>query len=123
MRYLKTAIWVTIVAMVVGLPMDYVFVRFKDKRVAKAVSECGGRMRSIPIWPIGTEYRITFRSPLTPQQLDRLTELNSLCGTVAIAFVDCELSDAEASEAIDKLPKCLLIKVSGNKSSRLKVGP
>lgn len=123
MRYLRRGILFAIVLAVVGLSIDYVLVRNKDRRVAKAVSECGGRMGSIPIWPIGTEYRISFRSPLSSQQLDRLAELNSLRGTVGVAFVDCELSDAEAREAVAKFPKCLLIKVSGNKTSRLKVGP
>lgn len=123
MRPIKRGIMVAIAVTFVGLPTDYFLARNKNTRVAKAVSECGGGMGSIPIWPLGTEYRITFRSPLTTQQLDRLTELNSLRGTVRIAFVDCELSDDEVNEAVARLPNCLLIKVNDNNSTRLETRP
>lgn len=81
------------------------------------ISECGGDFGSIPIWPIGSEYRVSFRTPLTSQQLDRLAELNSLRGTVGVAFVDCELSETEIKDALAKLPNCVLFRVNSENSA------
>ena len=117
MRYLRRGILVAIVLTVVGLPTDYILVRNKIARVATAVSECGGKMGSIPLWPLGSESRVSFRHTLSSQQLDRLAELNSLRGTVGVAFVDCELSEVEIKDALAKLPNCALFRVNSNNST------
>ncbi len=77
-----------VLIIVVALAIDYVRVRAKDRRAFHAISQCGGRSGSIPTWPLGTEYRITFPRALTSDELDQLGELNSLRGSVDVAFVD-----------------------------------
>ena len=122
MRSLRNGILITIFVTIAGLTTDYILVRNKDSRVGKAISECGGQFGSIPFWPLGSEYRVTFRGPLTSQQLSKLAELNSLRGSVGVAFVDCEFSEAEVNETFTKLAHCILFQVSGSNSTPLKVG-
>ena len=109
----------TVVTIVVALAIDYIRVREKDRRVFHAISQCGGRCGSIPFWPLGTEYRITFSRALTSDELDQLRELNSLRGSVGVAFVDCELSIDQAREATTKLHNCKLYRVTDGAMSAL----
>jgi len=109
------------VIIAVALAIDYLRVRAKDRRVFHAISQCGGRCGSIPVWPLGTEYRITFYRALTSDELGQLRELNSLRGCVGVAFVDCELSAEQAREATAKLHNCGLYRVIEGEMSALDV--
>ena len=116
-----------VLIIVVALAIDYVRVRAKNRRAFHAISQCGGRMGSIPCWPFGTEYRITFSRALTSDELDQLGELNSLRGFVGVAFVDCELSTDQVREATARLHNCALYRVIDGEMSALngqaKAGP
>jgi hypothetical protein len=106
-----------IAVVALALLIDHILIEAKERRVSHAISRCGGRMGSIPFWPMGTEYRVTFPRPLTSRELDELAELNSLRGSVGVAFIDCELSKDQIDEARRKLPNCALIRViEGNAS-------
>lgn len=111
MRNLKGRTVFVFVTIALGLVADYIRVRSKDSRVFAVVSQCGGRCGSIPVWPLGTEYRISFQQPLTSHQLDQLVELNSLRGWVGVAFVECEISAAEIDVTEKKLSICHLFRV------------
>ncbi|SFJ34128.1 hypothetical protein [Planctomicrobium piriforme] len=105
--------------LVAVLWLDYIIVEAKENRVSAAVSRAGGRMGSIPFWPIGAEYRITFPRALTVEQLNDVAKANSLRGSVGIAFVDCELSDEETRQTRQILHKCHVFRVQDGKWLRL----
>jgi hypothetical protein len=92
---------------VAGLACDYGIVRQKERRLSAAVSDCGGRNGSIPLWPIGTEYRIALNRVPDENQLKRLQIANEMRGWVGIAF-DCPLSDTDRLRLTKLLPKCHL---------------
>ena len=92
----------------VGLVIDYVNVGRKEKLLSRAVSQCGGRIGSIPVWPLGTEYRITLSSVPSNSQLHSLRIANHMRGWVGIAFNDCEISQEESKRLLVALPKCHL---------------
>jgi len=93
---------------VIGLIVDYQLVRAKERRVSGVISASGGRMASIPLWPLGTEYRITFPHTLTAKQLADLSEANRLRGWVGIAFDAAEITPEEAHMMREALPRCHL---------------
>ena len=101
------------------LLLDYFLVEAKNRRVAKVVTRQGGRMRSLPVWPLGAEYWISFPHPLGSQELDELMELNTLRGSVVVAFVDCNPTQNQIHEATLKLRNCRLRRVAGSEMSRL----
>ncbi|MBT5017640.1 hypothetical protein OAF74_01250 [bacterium] len=103
-----------LVAGVLALIVDYVRVQAKDQRLGTSIKEFGGRMGGIPFWPFGKEYRISFTAPLTTEQIDQLKELNSLRGTVGIAFVECELSKKQKFELATKFHNCFVFQVFDN---------
>ena len=107
------------VGIVIALAIDYIRVKAKDRRAFDAISQCGGRCGSIPIRPLGTEYRITFFRALTADELDQLAELNSLRGSVGVAFVDCELSTGQIREVTARLHNCRLYRVVDGEMSAL----
>ena len=96
-------------AVVASLLVDYAVVRSKEQRLRAAVGQLGGRMYSIPLWPLGTEYRISFRRPLTASQLDRLSIANSMRGYVGILFHQCELTEAERIQTQRALSECTVM--------------
>jgi len=110
-RRLTQVLGLIFVFMVVALAIDYARVRAKEDRVFHAIAQYGGRCGSIPFWPIGAEYRITFFRTLTSDELDRLDELNSVRGTVNVAFADCDLSPDQVREATARLDNCKLFRV------------
>lgn len=110
-RRLRNAIGFLAALVVLVLVLDYALVRSKEHRLSSAVSELGGQMGSLPTWPLGTEYRITFERPLDQKELDRLKIANRMRGWVGIAFRDCELSETERSTARKALPACHLFVV------------
>jgi hypothetical protein len=114
-RRLRYVIGFPFALVVLALGLDYASVRSKEKRLSSAVAEMGGRMGSLPAWPLGTEYRITFERPLHQQELVRLSIANRMRGWVGIAFRDCELSEAERSSACNALPACHLFVVQDNR--------
>jgi hypothetical protein len=60
-----------LLAGIVLLTVDYFRVEAKDRRVATAVSRLGGRMGSLPLWPLGTEYHGSYDDEGIPAQRDR----------------------------------------------------
>ncbi len=97
----------SVLAVILALIVDYTLVRGKVARVASIVTEFGGNCGSLDLWPIGSEYWVTFPRPLTSAELDQLAELNTLRGTVGVMF-HCELSDVEMADGAAKLPGCTL---------------
>ncbi len=112
MRRLFPASLMAIVLIAVAMIWDYRRVDAKDRRVSVAVARCGGRMNSLPFWPLGTEYRISVTHPWSEEELESLSELNTLRGSVAVAFVDCELTQHELGIARKHLSKCHLFRIS-----------
>lgn len=108
-RTTKIAIGILIV--VVLFQIDYWNVRRKEKQLASAVAAIGGRNRSIPAYPLGTEYRIVLNSVPDAKQLEDLQIANHLRGWVGIAFEQCELSEEDVSRIKANLPSCHLFLV------------
>lgn len=119
MRRRRQAIRLIVAIIAILLTVDYIRVRARIGRVSHSISRFGGRCGSIPFWPIGAEYRITLPRALTSIELCDLAELNSLRGTVHVAFVDCELSTDQTLETIEKLHGCKLYRVINGKWSAL----
>lgn len=107
---------------VVGLALDYQLVRAKDRRVAQMVGAHGGKMGSLPLWPLGNEYRISFPHSLTAEQLEDISEANRLRGWVAVAFVDAEITPEEARMMREALPRCHLFQMVDGKLKPLPDG-
>ena len=76
-------------------------------------------MGSIPFWPIGAEYRVSFPHPLSKEQLEQLRELNSLRGSVTVAFINCEMTEEQIDDAVETLKNCDLFRVVGNEITQL----
>lgn len=103
---------VAILLVVVLMIWDYWRVDARDRRVSAAVARCGGRMSSLPFWPLGAEYRISATRAWTEKELESLSELNTLRGKVMIAFVDCEMTQHELDIATKHLANCHLFRIS-----------
>jgi hypothetical protein len=99
------------------LAIDYWNVTRKEKLLASAVSQIGGRNGSIPMWPLGTEYRITLTAIPTPEQLDQLKIANQMRGWVGIAFEDCELTADDGDRLRRILDRCHLFVAHDGKMS------
>ncbi|HET6879791.1 MAG TPA: hypothetical protein VFI31_06540 [Pirellulales bacterium] len=95
----------------VGLAIDYVNVARKERLLLNAVSECDGRLGSIPVWPLGTEYRITLTSVPSKSQLRALAIANEMRGWVGIAFNNCVISQEDSERLLVALPNCHLFVV------------
>ena len=106
MKRFKLVVATALALATICLVLDYYRVNAKDARVVSAVKQLGGRFGSIPVWPLGTEYRISFDHPLTEPQLNQLAELNNLRGWVGVRFVDCDLSASQQADAIRLLESC-----------------
>lgn len=118
-RHTRRVIGCTAAILVVVLAVDYAVVRSKERRLSLAVSELGGRIGSLPSWPLGTEYRISFQRPLNRKELDQLEIANRMRGRVGIAFRNCELSETERSNAREALPHCHLFVDRNGKMVRM----
>jgi len=112
MRRVLPASLIAIHLVAAFLIWDYRGVNARDRRVSAAVVRCGGRMGSLSFWPFGTEYRISLTRPLGEKELKSLVELNALRGSVAVAFVDCELTRQELEVATRHLDHCHLFRIS-----------
>lgn len=109
-----------VILIVVGI-VDFVRFVASERTAVRVVSECGGTVGSEGIgWPLKKDYRVTFHRALSSEELERLASLNSLRGSVAVAFVDCEISQEEMREALEKLPRCYLMRVTGGESRVLR---
>ena len=93
---------------VMALVIDYWNVTRKEKLLSNAVAQIGGRNGSIPLWPLGTEYRITLTSLPTPDQLDQLRIANKMRGWVGIAFENCKLTVHDVDRLRRNLDRCHL---------------
>ncbi|MCO6046766.1 hypothetical protein NG895_22950 [Aeoliella sp. ICT_H6.2] len=103
----------------IALAIDYWNVTRKENLLSHAVSQIGGRNGSIPLWPLGTEYRITLTSLPTPDQLDQLRIANNMRGWVGIAFENCELAVDDVNRLRANLDRCHLFVVQDGKMSPL----
>lgn len=112
MRRVLPASLIAILLVAAFLIWDYRGVNARDRRVSAAVVRCGGRMGSLSFWPFGTEYRISLTRPLAEKELKSLVELNALRGSVAVAFVDCELTQQELEIVTRHLDQCHLFRIS-----------
>ncbi|WP_144055160.1 hypothetical protein [Rhodopirellula baltica] len=101
----------------VALSIDYWNVSRKEKLLSKAVSQIGGRSGSIPVWPLGTEYRITLTAIPTPEQLEDLRVANKMRGWVGIAFEGCQLTVDDVERLRKNLERCHVFVVQDGKMS------
>lgn len=107
---------VAVSCLIILAVMDYAAVQYKDSHVSRIVSNLGGKTGSIPAWPLGTEYRISFESPLTMEQINFLTPLNDLRGDVWVAFPECAFSENEVRDIRSKLYRCHLHSITEDNS-------
>jgi hypothetical protein len=91
------------------LTFDYFRVEAQDRRVSIAVSRLGGWMGSMPLWPFGSEYCVSFPRALNEDELDSLVELNALRGDVGAQFSDCDLSETQQELIRRKLASCFVL--------------
>lgn len=119
MKRIKHFVLGVFVLAVVTLAFDYWNVTRKERLLSRAVSGIGGRSGSIPLWPFGTEYRITLTSVPNSQQLEELRVANQMRGWVGIAFEDCNLSREDVDRFRENLPSCHLFVVRNGKMTTL----
>lgn len=119
MRWFARTTYALIGVCAIGLATDYVCVRRKEYLLSNAVADCGGRMGSIPFWPLGIEYRITLMGVPTEAQLEGLAIANQMRGRVDMAFVSCEIADQDAHRLQAVLPSCRLFVVKNGVMTRL----
>lgn len=112
-KYSLLAVALALIALVI----DYGNVTRKEKLLSNAVSRIGGRNGSIPVWPLGTEYRITLTAIPTPEQFDQLKVANQMRGWVGIAFEGCELTAEDADRLQRNLERCHLFVVQDGELS------
>jgi len=109
-RFAKVAFGVVVLA-AVALAFDYRNVTRKEKLLSNAVSRIGGRNGSIPVWPVGTEYRIILTAVPNAEQLAELGIANQMRGWVGIAIEDCELTHEDVDRMRKGLSDCHLFVV------------
>jgi len=105
---IRHAAMMLVIAIGVWLTIDSIVVEFKEARISHLVVGCGGTMGSIPMWPLGTEYRIVLKKRLTLNQVRQLTLLNRMRGWVGVAFQDCDYSTKEIQKIRQILNRCHL---------------
>ncbi len=103
----------------IALAIDYWNVTRKEKLLSSAVAQVGGRSGSLPLWPLGTEYRINLNAIPTGEQLDQLKIANNMRGWVGIAFADCELTANDRDRLRKVLDRCHLYVVRNGKLSAM----
>ena len=103
----------------ITLAFDYWNVTRKEKLLSHAVSLVGGRNGSIPLWPIGTEYRIVLTAVPDAEQVDKLRIANQMRGWVGIAFEDCDLTYDDVDRMRKHLPECHLFVVRDGKMTAM----
>jgi hypothetical protein len=107
----------------VALAIDFWTVTRKERLLSNAVAQISGRIGSIPVWPLGTEYRITLTAVPDGEQLNALKIANQMRGWVGISFVDCELNEEEAHRLRESLPNCHLFIVRDGKMTSIAKPP
>lgn len=103
----------------VGLTADHFNGTRKERQLSAAVSAIGGRIGSIPGWPLGTEYRISLTRVPTDEELKQLAVANTTRGWVGIAFQDCEISRQREDRLRASLHNCHLFVVQNGTTSPL----
>ena len=84
------------------------------RRAFAVVSDLGGRIGSIPCWPLGDEIRVEFHGKqFSTDEPNRLAALNSLTSrhTIGIIFADTNLTRDDIILVRRLLPQCVLIRV------------
>jgi hypothetical protein len=102
-----------------ALAIDYWNVTRKERLLSRAVSRIGGRNGSIPVWPLGTEYRITLTAVPNVEQLDELRIANQMRGWVGIAFEGCDLNQEDVDRIRQNLPACHLFVVHNGRMTTM----
>ena len=109
MRRLTNILGSVFLGVVVLLCTDYAMVTSKERQLSSTVARLGGPLGSIPCWPIGTEYRISFDRTLQDDEIDALAkDANDMRGTVGIVFRDCAITDEQSRTMRAKLSGCRL---------------
>lgn len=116
MKAVQSIFWLILIVILL-LAADYVMVRAKDSRAGSVVHQLGGKMYSIPLWPLGTEYRVSFDSSPTVEQIQELRILNHLRDSVSVAFPECSYSKDQVNKIKETLSQCHLFSIE--KRSRL----
>ena len=120
MRKSRLAIWLFSALLVIGPACDYLNVRRKENRLVDVVDQLGGKTRSIPAWPLGTEYQITLPRVPDSEELKRLAIANQLRGWVGIAFDDCQISQQQKMVLERMLSRCRLFVLEGDRLQPLR---
>ena len=79
------------------------------RRAFPVVRVLGGRIGSLPLWPIGCEYAISFHGrEFTDDELQRLAVLNELPDRnyISITFSDTNLTAEHIPKLQKLLPRC-----------------
>ena len=113
MRQFAKTVLIIILCVVFIAIVDIVNISRKEKRLSRVIRSIGGRSGSIPVWPLGTEYRVTLTAVPNDSQLEDLKIANRLRGWVGIAFEDCDLAEKDVSQLLTALPDCHLFIVNG----------
>ena len=108
MKHIGKAALIVATLIAIGLPIDYLNVVRKERQLSTAVSNCGGRIGSIPVWPLGTEYRITLTKVPDDDELRQLGIANKMRGWVGIAFQECEINGKDQARLQSGLQNCHL---------------
>lgn len=86
---------------------DYVTYHSQYDAAMGVVSRLNGRSGSLLDWPFGRETIISFKRPLTDEELSELDVLNSLSGRHSIAvYFNCDLDNSQLHAASLALHKC-----------------
>ena len=115
MKRLSKFVLLVAVLGAIALAIEYWNVTRKEKLLSSAVAQIGGCSGSLPLWPLGTEYRINLNAIPTCEQLDQLKIANKMRGWVGIAFEDCELTADDRDRLRGILDRCHLYVVQNGK--------
>lgn len=103
----RYVLYASVILLIIAGIVDYQRYHAKIDRAMTVVSELGGRAGSLLDWPFGREYAISFDRPLTDDELERLSVVNSLQGRHYVSvFFRCQLSPEELEAARKALPDC-----------------
>lgn len=108
----RYVVYAMVILLIIGGVIDYQRYHAKIDRAMTVVAELGGRAGSLLDWPFGREYAISFDRPLTNDELERLSAVNTLQGRHYVGvFFRCQLTPQEFEAAKKALPDCAVRQV------------